>query len=253
MKKLFIRISVICLLTAVCLAGAVYADTSSLPGSIKLPSGGTAVTPGKVTDDMLLANPDLIIPGISDIFKDGTSQPASGASAETQAQSQAAAPGTGPQIVQGKHNIYLRIDGIGNPGTYYADTTHRGELAVKSFELVGAESGGAREPYLKIIKPVDTASSRLLTTSMKAMHEREAILTIYKASYSNKRILKIRLWDLQIPYYKLTVDAQNPGEAVDELHISFSRIEYEMTTYKEDGSIENVNTFRYDVKTKQSF
>lgn len=248
MNKNAKKVLLVFLMTIICIYGAVYAEDSVLPDTNTEFEAERSVDKKLPNDDELLDNPDAYIPGISDVFK---TKPLKGA--EVQAEPQAAVPGNATPYQQGHYNAYLRFPGMGIPGTANYESEHRGEMTVKFFELVGLDSGANDEKYLKIVKPVDEASSKLFIDSLNGYHHSEVILTVYRGKNSNQKMLRIKLMDVQITSYKMVGDAQNPGETVDEIHLNFARIEHELTTYNQDGSVADVIKRNYDVKQNKSY
>ncbi|MDF2592864.1 MAG: Hcp1 family type secretion system effector [Clostridia bacterium] len=136
------------------------------------------------------------------------------------------------------------------------DPKYRGQLKILSYTLGAgnAQLGTADNNYLRIIKYLDASSKNMMQACISGQHLQDLELTVLKSRDPEERLLLIKLLDIQIASHNIITYNENPENTIEEIVIKFSRIDYEQTVYKEDGTpMPNKLTFRYDYKLGRSY
>lgn len=226
MKK-YIKVVVICLIGIFCFTGVVSSDVTTLPVN-KLPIGTGLSDPGIPIDPN---GKGLIIPKIiTDPSIDYTSDEA---------------------IFNPTSEYKIFARGRDFSDSNNMDPKYRGQLKILSYSLGAgnAQLGTADNNYLRIIKYLDASSRNMMQACISGQHMQDLELTVLKSRDPEERLFLIKLMDIQIASHNIITYNENPENTIEEIVIKFSRIDYEQTVYKEDGTpIPNKLTFRYDYK-----
>jgi len=151
-------------------------------------------------------------------------------------------------------DYFLKIDGIAGES---ADAKHKGAIDIESFGWGetsagshGAGGGGGAGKVeiqdLHATTKTSKASPLLLVACASGKHIKEAVLTVRKAGKTQADFLTIRLGDVLISGYQIA----GHGEALplDQLSLSFARLEVEYRTQKPDGSLDTPVKGGWDAK-----
>lgn len=231
MKKGVSKAVLLILMTVFCFIGVVYAEDPALPGNTTIPGKGRGPNTGLPTDDELLSDPDVFIPGITDIFEKKMNIPGTDSVTGGQAPAKPI-PSTPPtQTGQAKYNLYLKLEGLGLNNEDNLGPEHEGEYIIKSFELVGDISLKGSDAYLKVIKKMDNTFDNLFHLSITRVPIKLGKLTVYNLGPSCVDISRISFNNMEVISYKLIVDEKNPSEAYEEICFSFTDINFVKSEY----------------------
>jgi type VI secretion system secreted protein Hcp len=150
-------------------------------------------------------------------------------------------------------DYFLKIDGI--PGESQ-DKTHKNEIQLNSFSwgatnagsmAVGGGGGAGRVKFqdFTFMKPVDTASPKLMLACANGEHIKSATLVCRKAGKEQQEYLKYTFTDLLVSKFFLGGTDVMPAE---EVSINYSKIEMEYKVQKADGTLGGAVKAHYDVK-----
>ena len=151
------------------------------------------------------------------------------------------------------NDMFLKLDGIKGES---ADSKHKGEIDVVSWSwgvaqtaTAGAGGGGgagkAQIHDISIVKKLDAASPGLFTHSTTGTHIKEVNLVVRKAGGKQVEYLKIKLEDVLI---SSITNAATGDQVVEHVTLNFSKVEYEYTPQKDDGSGGTPIKFGWNVK-----
>jgi type VI protein secretion system component Hcp len=158
-------------------------------------------------------------------------------------------------IAPAEQKIYMR-----DKRGYYTDSNnmdpiHRGELQILSYSLVAgkATGGTAGNNFLKITKRLDSASTKILRDCIKGTHVLTFSLKVYKSRDPEEKLLEITFQDILFSSYNIITDNEDPENTIEEICITYSRMTFEQTLYKNDGTPSGTTKFDYDFKTGRSY
>jgi type VI secretion system secreted protein Hcp len=146
---------------------------------------------------------------------------------------------------------FLKIDGIAGESQ---DPRHLGEIEVESFSwgethLPSAAGTAASRPTIQdfhIVKPVDKASPVLMLAAASGQHFKSAMLTAEKPETASEAYLTFTLGDLMVSSYQTEAPAGQPLP-VDQVSLSFGRIEMAYRPQRPDGTFDAPVTAGWDV------
>jgi type VI secretion system secreted protein Hcp len=153
---------------------------------------------------------------------------------------------------------FLRIDGIEGES---ADKAHSKEIELLSFSWAvtqtgsgapgggGAGAGKAAFQDFVFAARVSKASPRLFLVCASGQHVKSALLTCRRAGAGKAEFLKIKLSDVLVSSYQ--VGGSSPDEALDQVSLSFARIEVEYTPASKSGKTEPPVKAGWDLKTNK--
>lgn len=153
-------------------------------------------------------------------------------------------------------DAFLKIEGIPGEST---DAKHADEIVVTSFRTgfvqqpvtasgAGGSAGKAVLQDLTLTKWLDKASPLLMLKCAQGTHLPTAVLTVRKAGEDRLEYYKITLSDVLIS--SISSEGTSSGDRPTEsLSLNFSKIEWEYTPQKADGSADTPVKGSWDVKT----
>lgn len=149
---------------------------------------------------------------------------------------------------------FLKIEGVKGES---ADQKHSGEIDVLAWSW-GATQGGTTHTGsgggagkvsvrdLSIVKFVDRASPTLNNMCFSGTHLKQAVLTVRKAGGTALEYVKITMEDLIVS--SVEIDSRPEQERLTEnVKFNFSRVKYDYTPQKADGSGDAVVSFGWDI------
>ena len=140
-------------------------------------------------------------------------------------------------------DMFIKLDDIKGES---ADDKHKGEIDVLSWSWGAAQSGGAHAgggagagkvqvSDLSFTKPVDRSSPVLFSMCAAGTHIKQGLLTVRKAGGKPLEYLKITMQDIIVTSFTDGGDAG--GDRLSEtITLNFSKVTYEYTPQKQDGS-----------------
>ena len=142
-------------------------------------------------------------------------------------------------------DYFLKIDGVDGEST---DDKHKGEIEVESFSLGatnagsfqsggGGGSGKVAMADIHIVKKVDKASAKLLTSCCTGEHLKTATLVCRKAGKDQQEFLKITMGPVLISSFQHGGSANSDIIPTEQISINFAKIEMEYKEQKLDGSL----------------
>lgn len=173
------------------------------------------------------------------------------------AQTDTPAPSLNSETVITGEDIFLKIDGVEGEST---DESHPNEIVLDSFSwgesqsasaLASIASGRVKFQDLHIGKRFDKSSPILMSAAASGKHYKEATLTVRKKTAGKGQdYLVIKLTDLIVSSYNINGDAKN--SVTDSITFDFSKIEFNYTPQKSDGSLDIPVIGGWDLKANKS-
>jgi len=151
---------------------------------------------------------------------------------------------------------FLKISGIQGEST---DGKHKGEIELEAFSWgetqvppagSGGGGGGAGKVQIQdfqVTLRTSKASPKLLLACAKGQHFQEAVMVARKAGGAKHEFLKFRLREVLISSYQ-TGGSEQADLPIEQLSLSFGKIEIEYRPTKADGSLDTPVTAGWDVK-----
>ena len=152
-------------------------------------------------------------------------------------------------------DYFLKIDGIEGEST---DDKHKNEIDIESWSWGEANSGasaqggggGAGKVSMQdfaFTMTVNKASPKLILACASGQHIKSAALTCRKAGKEQQEYLVIKFSDLLISSYS-TGGSSGAVIPTDSISFNFSKIEYEYSPQKEDGTLGSKVPVHWDLK-----
>ena len=150
-----------------------------------------------------------------------------------------------PKADAAQADYFLKIEGIDGESK---DTTHGGEIEVMSwsfgasqtgtYSAGGAGTGKVVFQDFHFTKTVDKSSPKLAQALATGEHIPSLYLTVRKAGGDKSlEYLKIKLSDCIVSSYSVAGGGTSGGDIpMENISFNFSKIEFEYTEQKEDGS-----------------
>jgi type VI secretion system secreted protein Hcp len=149
-------------------------------------------------------------------------------------------------------DYYLKIEGVEGES---ADDAHKGQIEIQSFSwgvsnlgstamAGGAGAGKASFSNLNIMKLVDKASPVLFQSAAAGEHFSSAVMTLADSD-SRQEFMKVTLSDVIISSYQ--TKGSTGSMPMESFKLNFSKIEFEYTPQKADGSMDATVRAGYDV------
>ena len=156
-------------------------------------------------------------------------------------------------------DYFLKIDGVDGEST---DDKHKGEIEVESFSLGatnagsfqsggGGGSGKVAMADIHIVKKVDKASAKLLTSCCTGEHLKTATLVCRKAGKDQQEFLTIVLSPILISSFQNAGSAGSDVIPMDQISINYGKIEFKYKEQKPDGSLGGAVKAGYDLKANK--
>jgi len=151
---------------------------------------------------------------------------------------------------------FLKISGIQGEST---DSKHKGEIELEAFSWGetqvppaggGGSGGGAGKVQIQdfqVTLRTSKASPKLLLACAKGQHFQEAVMVARKVGGAKHEFLKFRLREVLISSYQ-TGGSEQADLPIEQLSLSFGKIEIEYRPTKADGSLDTPVTAGWDVK-----
>ena len=151
-------------------------------------------------------------------------------------------------------DYFLKVDGI--PGES-ADAKHKDEIDVLAFSWglsqtgaaatgSGGASGRAVFDDLIVVAGASKASPQLWLACANGTHLKSAVLTCRRRDEAAVEFLTIQLTDVVITSYE--VDGSEEEEPVDQISLSYGRIETKYTPADQTGKLQSPIGTGWDVK-----
>jgi type VI secretion system secreted protein Hcp len=152
-------------------------------------------------------------------------------------------------------DYFLKLDGIDGEST---DDKHKNEIDVLSWSWgetqSGSHSGGGGGGAGKVsmndfhfVQKVNKATPKLMLACATGQHIKEAKLTCRKAGGDQQEYMTVKFSDLLVSSYQ-TGGSQGDVVPIDQISLTFSKIEFEYKAQKPDGSLDAPVKAGYDVK-----
>ena len=159
-------------------------------------------------------------------------------------------------------DYFLKIDGIEGEN---ADSKHAKEIDVDAWswgesQTGSAASGGGGGAAGKVsfhdfsfVKNIDKASPKLMLACATGKHIKSATLAVRKAGQGQLDYLTFRFLDVMVSSYQTGGTEASGLAPVDQVSLSYAKIEIEYKAQKPDGSLVVAGQFRYDLKLNKSY
>ena len=153
-------------------------------------------------------------------------------------------------------DIFLKLDGIQGES---ADNKHKGEIDVESFHwgvsqphsLGGGGGGGTGKATfndLNVSTHVHKHSAGLQAACEGGKHIAKGVLVVRKAGEKPQEYLKITLTDVLVSSYNLSDHAGGNELPSESFSLGYSKIEFEYSPQKADGTLDAATKSGWDVK-----
>ena len=153
-------------------------------------------------------------------------------------------------------DYFLKLDGIEGES---ADKAHAKEIELLSFgwgvSQAGAGAHGGRGVGKAIFQEfvfgarVSKASPKLFLASASGQHVKSAVLTCRRSGGAQLEFLKIKLSDVLVSSYQ--VGGSFPEEPLDQVSLTFARIDVEYTPSSQRGKAEPSVKAGWDLKANK--
>lgn len=152
-------------------------------------------------------------------------------------------------------DMFLKIDDI--KGESKADG-HKEEIQVNSWDWgisnsgtthvgSGGGSGKASVRNLRLNKPIDSASHALLMGCVKGTHFKKATLVLQKSGGAAKPLVYLKIEMEQVLITSVEPDGSGGNDGSESVELNFSKVKFEYTPQKDDGTGLPVKTMNYDI------
>jgi type VI secretion system secreted protein Hcp len=157
-------------------------------------------------------------------------------------------------VALGSADVFLKVKGAkhGLIKGESRDEEHKDEIQVLSWSWGmqanpaiggGSVSGKTTIQELRIVKRVDAASTALMGALRTNELIQSAILTARKAGEGQQEYLKITIEQGRVTGLDIQVDPAGSAELLENLSLSFNKIEVQYTPQGEDGQPKGKTTF----------
>lgn len=148
-------------------------------------------------------------------------------------------------------DYFLKVDGIEGDSQ---DSKHSGEIGLRSFAWAasgGCGTGKCRMQSLLMTMDHGKAAPKLLSALATGDHIKSAVLTCRKAGGGQQDYLKITLSDVVVNKFQHGGSKTNQLPVLDQLGLSFAKIEYEYKEQKSDGTLGGAVKGGWDLKANK--
>lgn len=139
------------------------------------------------------------------------------------------------------------------------DAKHKNEIDVLSWSwgetnsgsMAGGGGGGSGKVSMQdfaFTMRTNKASPKLLLACANGQHIKDALLTCRKAGTEQQEYNKIKFSDLLVSTFQIGGSGGGDVLPVDQISFNFSKIEYEYSAQKADGSLEGAIKAGWDLK-----
>jgi type VI secretion system secreted protein Hcp len=157
------------------------------------------------------------------------------------------------------NDFFLKIPGVDGESV---DKSHPNEIVVLSWSWgmsnvvsISGGGGGAGKvsmQNLTLTKTLDKASPLLMLTLCRGTHYTEAVLTVRRVGANPFEYLKITLNDVLVTSVS-TGGTASDDRPTEEITLAFTKVAFEYTPQKADGSSGTPIRFGWDVSQNTSF
>ncbi|MBC7824388.1 MAG: type VI secretion system tube protein Hcp [Candidatus Parcubacteria bacterium] len=113
----------------------------------------------------------------------------------------------------------------------------------------GAGAGKVNLQPFQFMMPTSKASPKLFLAGASGQPLKTATLTCRQSGQKAREFLKITLSDVLVSSFGTSSDTSVP---VDQLSLSYTKIVYEFTSQKADGSLDTIVKAGWDVKANKA-
>lgn len=156
-------------------------------------------------------------------------------------------------------DYFLKIEGVKGEST---DDKHKGEIDVESWSWGETNSGthatggggGAGKVSMQdfhFTKKIDKSSPELMLACATGKALTKAVLTCRKAGGKQEEFFKVTLSDLLVSSYQTGGSAHGDVVPTDQISLNFSKVEFEYSPQKADGSLDSPVKTGYDLKANK--
>ena len=153
-------------------------------------------------------------------------------------------------------DYFLKIDGVDGEST---DKVNKGFIDVESWSwgesngsshAVGAGSGAGKVSMqdFHFTMKMNKATPKLMLACATGQHIKSATLTCRRAGGKQEDFLKIKFENVLVSSYQTGGSAGASILPMDQISLSFSKIEFEYKAQKPDGSLDSPVKAGYNVK-----
>jgi len=157
-------------------------------------------------------------------------------------------------------DYFLKIDGIDGESK---DSKHKGEIDVESWNWSqsnsdasafggGTGTGKVAMENFRFSMRVSKASPKLLQACASGKHFNSAILTCRKSGETPQEYLKITFSEVKVTSFQTGGSGGSEIIPLDQIQLSFAKIEYEYSEQKPDGSLAGAIKAGWDLKQGQA-
>lgn len=155
-------------------------------------------------------------------------------------------------------DLFIKIDDIKGEST---DAKHKDEIEVLSFSwgeshpstvASGGAAGKVQIHPFQFTKKVDKASPALFLACASGKHYKQAVLSLVRAGGSQRQDFMVwKLSDVLVSAYQIS-GASGEDSPVDQVELSFAKIEVLYQPFNPDGSLATVVKAGWDLKLNKA-
>ena len=160
-------------------------------------------------------------------------------------------------------DYFLKIDGIEGEST---DSKHAKEIDVDAWSWGESQAGGAPGPRgtgggagkvsmqdFSFVMRFNKASPKLMLACATGKHIKSARLAVRRAGQAQQDYLTFTFLEVLVSSYQTGGTESSGLSPLDQVSLSYAKIEVEYKTQKPDGSLVVAAQFRYDLKQNKSY
>ena len=159
-------------------------------------------------------------------------------------------------------DMFLKLTGIDGESV---DAKHKGEIDVLAWSWglsesppqTGSGGGGAgkvKAQDLSIQKLVDLASPLLLSYSAEGKHISDGTLTARQESKgAGQEFLVFKMTNVLVASVSMAETSNDEVRPTETVTLNFAKLNFDYRSFKQDGSVNQEKSFRWDFSTNKSF
>jgi type VI secretion system secreted protein Hcp len=160
-------------------------------------------------------------------------------------------------------DMFLKLAGIVGESI---DAKHKGEIDVLAWSWglsegppqTGGGGGGAgkvKAQDLSIQKLLDLASPLLLSYSAEGKHISDGTLTARRESKggAGQEFLIFKMTNVLVTSVSMAETSKDEVRPTETVTLNFAKLDFDYRSFKEDGSVNQEKSFRWDFSTNKSF
>ena len=159
-------------------------------------------------------------------------------------------------------DMFLKLTGIDGESV---DAKHKGEIDLLAWSWGLSESppqtagggGGAgkvKAQDLSIQKLVDLASPLLLSYSAEGKHISDGTLTARQESKgAGQEFLVFKMTNVVVTSVSMAETSKDEVRPTETVMLNFAKLDFDYRSFKQDGSVNQEKSFRWDFSTNKSF